>query len=157
MLKEVVLLELQARFMRAWLHAKGTDGPKTRHGRLALPEGARNKVETIAAYVAQHYTEPLTVRQIADAVGLNPDYTSHLFHKTFGITIIAHLMQHRLSHAQRLLVTSDLKIIDVALEAGFNSTSHFNAAFKNANGCTPSAYRKRHLGRADWLDDSGKI
>lgn len=153
-LKEVVLLEVQARFMRAWLHANKSAGRRTSNNRLSLPEGARNKVEAIAAYVAQHYAQPLTVGQIASAIGLNPDYTSHVFHKTFGITIMAYLMQHRLSHAQRLLVTSDLKIIDVALEAGFNSTSHFNAAFKGSNGCTPSAYRKRHLGRSDWSDDA---
>ena len=152
-----MLLELQARFMRAWLHANGSVGQRASDKRLSLPEGARNKVEAIAAYVATHYTEPLTVGQIAGAIGLNPDYTSHVFHKTFGITIMAYLMQHRLSHAQRLLVTSDSKIIDVSLEAGFNSTSHFNAAFKEANGCTPSAYRKRHLGRSDWAENSAKI
>jgi AraC family transcriptional regulator, melibiose operon regulatory protein len=49
-----------------------------------------------------------------------------------------------LSHAQRLLVTTEELILNVALSSGFGSLSRFNEAFQGAFGCTPRDYRKRH-------------
>jgi len=54
------------------------------------------------------------------------------------------LTQHRVSHAQRLLATTDDLIIDVALNAGFGSLSRFHDAFKRWCGCPPKQYRKQH-------------
>ena len=51
----------------------------------------------------------------------------------------------RISHAQRLLVTTDDTILDIALAAGFQSLSRFNEAFKSICGCPPRDYRKQHL------------
>ncbi len=62
----------------------------------------------------------------------------------FGTTMTTFITQHRISHAQRLLVTTDDAILDVALAAGFQSLSRFNEAFKAACGCSPRDYRKVH-------------
>ena len=68
----------------------------------------------------------------------------NLFRKAFGTTMTAFITQHRISHAQRLLVTTDDAILDVALASGFQSLSRFNEAFKAACGCSPRDYRKVH-------------
>ena len=47
-------------------------------------------------------------------------------------------------HAQRELVTSDAKVLAVALDAGFGSLSRFNAAFRAICGCSPRDYRAMH-------------
>jgi AraC-like DNA-binding protein len=57
------------------------------------------------------------------------------------------ITQHRITHAQRLLATTDDTILDVALDAGFQSLSRFNEAFKAACGCSPSEFRKTHRTR----------
>jgi len=49
----------------------------------------------------------------------------------------------RVSRAQQLLATSDDKVVDVALNSGFNSLSRFNDVFKKACGSSPRAYRER--------------
>jgi AraC-like DNA-binding protein len=72
-----------------------------------------------------------------------------LFKKALGITLIDCVTQHRVSHAQRLLATTDEKIIEVALNSGFTSLSRFHEAFKRACGCTPKDYRKNHRGRIE--------
>ncbi|MCU0718670.1 MAG: helix-turn-helix domain-containing protein [Pirellula sp.] len=56
----------------------------------------------------------------------------------------AFVVQHRLSHAQRLLVTTEDSILNIATESGFQSLSRFNEAFKEACGCSPREYRKLH-------------
>jgi hypothetical protein len=50
----------------------------------------------------------------------------------------------RLSHAQRLLVTTEDLILRIALSSGFGSLSRFNEAFRQAFGCTPREYRGLH-------------
>ena len=85
----------------------------------------------------RHYTEPLSVEEVSRSVGLHPGYAMTLFRKTFGMTLVEYVTQHRLTHAQRLLATTDKAVLTVALESGFGSLSRFNDAFKRACGCTP--------------------
>jgi AraC-like DNA-binding protein len=98
----------------------------------------------MACFIAQHYTERLTVQEISDFVRLHPNYAMNLFHRTFGTTLIDYLTQHRVSHAQRLLVTTDAKIADIAFHSGFCSISRFNDFFRRRCGCSPREYRATH-------------
>jgi transcriptional regulator GlxA family with amidase domain len=67
-----------------------------------------------------------------------------LFQKTFGTTLMKYVTQHRLSHAQRLLVTTEDSIVNIAFSSGFGSLSRFNEAFRESFGCTPRGYRGLH-------------
>jgi AraC-like DNA-binding protein len=98
----------------------------------------------MACCIAQNYTEPLTIDDISREVGLHPNYAMGLFKKTFGTTLIDYLTRHRVSHAHRLLATTDDKIVDVAFSSGFSSISRFNEAFRRACGSSPRDYRKQH-------------
>lgn len=109
-----------------------------------LGEGSLSKVEQLAAYIAQHYQEPIVISEIAREVGLHPNYAMNLFKKTFNLTLNEYVTQHRMSHAQRLLATTDDKIVDIALEAGYPTLSRFYEAFKKSCGCSPSRYRRDH-------------
>lgn len=111
---------------------------------VLLGEGGLGKAERLAAYIAQHYQETIHVEEIARKVGLHPNYAMSLFKKAFNLTINEYLTQHRLSHAQRLLATTDAKIIDVALDAGYPTLSRFYVAFDKSCACTPSKYRREH-------------
>jgi len=143
---EIVMLEVEARLMR--LAAAIPNQPlvknQTRRRQVVLQGGGLNKVEQMACLIAQRYTEPMTVEQIGQKVGLHPNYAMSLFKKTFGTTLIDYLTHHRISHAQRLLATTEKKIVEVAFGSGFNSISRFNEAFRRACGCTPREYRLRH-------------
>lgn len=109
-----------------------------------IPVAALTHVERMASYIAQHYTEQVRVEQIAQAVGLHPNYAMALFKKALGISMVECLTQHRIAHAQRLLATTDMKIIDVAVNSGFASVSRFYDAFERICGCSPKEYRHRH-------------
>ena len=143
--KDIVMLEIEARLRRLSAILPATPStPRKRTQRLSLQDGGLNKVEQMACLVAQRYTEPLTVTEISQAVSLHPNYAMNLFKKAFGTTLIDYLTNHRVSHAQRLLATSDEKIVDIAFSSGFNSISRFNEAFRRACGCTPREYRLAH-------------
>lgn len=142
--KDIVMLEMEARLRRLANHLLTPTAQKMRKQRLKLQSGGLNKVEQMACLVAQRYAEPLTVTEISEAVGLHPNYAMNLFKKAFGTTLIDYLTSHRVSHAQRLLATSDEKVVDIAFSSGFNSLSRFNEAFRRTCGCTPREYRVAH-------------
>ncbi len=150
-LERPVLLEVQARLIRLALKIPAAPRPRTKRDRLStLTDSGLNKVEQMACYIAQNYTEKLSVQQIGDFVKLHPNYAMNLFQKTFGTTLINYLTQHRVSHAQRLLATTDHTVTEVAFQSGFLSISRFNDAFRRACGCSPREYRKVHE-----LEESG--
>jgi AraC-like DNA-binding protein len=142
-MQDIVLLELQARLRRMARYArqKRLIAPSTNDAHTNLQEGGLNKVEQMACTIAQRYLEPLTARAIGESVGLHPNYAMNLFKKAFGTTLTDHITHHRVSHAQRLLITTNDKILDVAMASGFNSLSRFNDAFRRNCGCTPREYR----------------
>ena len=142
--KEIVMLEMEARLRRLAVGLPAPAPKKTRQSKLSLQQGGLNKVEQMACIVAQRYADPLSVAEISEEVGLHPNYAMNLFKKVFGTTLIDYLTNHRVSHAQRLLATTDQKIVEIAFSSGFNSISRFNEAFRRACGCTPRAYRAEH-------------
>lgn len=142
--KDIVMLEIEARLRRLAGILPAPSDTKTKAHRQSLQAGGLNKVEQMACIVAQRYTESLSVTEISKEVGLHPNYAMNLFKKAFGTTLIDYLTHHRVSHAQRLLATTDDKIVEIAFSSGFNSVSRFNEAFRRSCGCTPREYRAEH-------------
>lgn len=143
--EEATLLELKARLLRLADSTRGAGGPEGSRRALASAGGAApTSVERMATFIARHYREPIGAEDVAREVDLHPDYGSTLFRKAFGVTPVRFILQHRVSHAQRMLVTTDAKILEVAMDSGFGSLSRFNAAFRQLCGCAPREYRALH-------------
>lgn len=142
-LHETVLLEMRSRLARLALGVSPPPHANRKH-LWSLPDGGMNTVEAMACFIAQHYGDPLTVQDVADHVGLHPNYAMTLFRKAFGETLVRYLTRFRVSHAQRLLITTDINITDVALASGFNSISRFNEAFHQLSKVSPREYRKQN-------------
>ena len=83
------------------------------------PDPTLSRADQLACYIARHYHEPLTAEMIAKANNLHPNYAMNLFRQAFGTTITTFIRQHRITHAQRLLVTTSDSILDVAMAAAY--------------------------------------
>ena len=101
-------------------------------------------IEQMAGFLSLRYRDPITVADVAQAAGLNPNYATTVFKQNIGLNIWEYLTRLRVSHAQRLLLTTDWTVERVALDCGFGSPSRFFAAFRRRSGCTPREYRLRH-------------
>jgi len=135
--RRIALLEIEARMRRlALCLAEGAPDVVAPAGR-----GRRAKAERMARFIAAHYAEELTVGDVAHAAGLHPNYAMHIFRQTFGMSVVDYLTHYRVAHAQRLLATTDLNVLDVALESGFGSPSRFYVAFRRVCGQVPREYR----------------
>ncbi len=135
--ERVILLEVEARLRRIAQPLPAQPPLPTQQ----MTTGLHQKVEAISCFITEHYMEPLQLGQIAQAVGLHPGYATELFRKRFGLNIMDYLAQHRVAHAQRLLATTDRRVLEIAMEAGFTSASRFYATFQKITGQSPRAYR----------------
>jgi len=143
--RHVSLLEIEARLRRLALSvAEHLPQPASRKPTAVFDEQHLSKAEEMAGYIAQRYTDSLTAETIGQYVGLHPNYAMALFQQTFGTTLIQYVTEHRLSHAQRLLVTTQDSILNIAFASGFGSLSRFNEAFRRSFGRTPREYRRLH-------------
>ena len=139
------LLELEARLRRLALNVAACAPRRSRrNSRGGLDRRHSSRAERMALFIAQNYTRPLTAETIGQHVGLHPNYAMALFQRTFGTTLLKYVIQHRLSHAQRLLVTTKESITNIAFGSGFGSLSRFNEAFRQSFGFTPREYRRLH-------------
>jgi len=99
-------------------------------------------VNRILDYIARHCTEPLTLRQTADAVGLSPFRISHLLKQHTGKTMLQHVMRLRIQKAQDLLKRTPTACSEIAYTLGFCDQSYFVKHFKRLTGTTPARYRR---------------
>ncbi len=141
--RRVMLVEIEAWLRRVALSMDPNNGymPKSPHGGTHIVEAALEKVGLMARFVNEHYTDEITVPEIAHAVGLHPNYAVQLFKKKTGMTLVEFIARQRLAHAQLHLATTDRSVLDIALEAGFGSASRFYAVFRKAFGMSPNEYR----------------
>jgi AraC family transcriptional regulator len=88
-----------------------------------------------------HFSEPLTIEAVAQAVDVHPVRLARAFRRTYRHTIGEHVRRLRVEFACRAIAGSDTPLTEIALSAGFYDQSHFTRTFKSATGVTPSAYR----------------
>lgn len=102
----------------------------------------------MAAYIAAHSADAMTVADAARAVHVHLGYAMTVFRRAVGTTIGSYLTQCRVARAQRLLITSPLPAQEIGSSVGFQSISQFYDRFGAACGTTSAAYRRRHHARA---------
>lgn len=143
--ERIVRLEVEARLLRLAPDAPGRAGRRGPAG-AADPVGQDSDpvVSAMAAVMADHYHEELTVDDIAGGTGLHPRYAMARFKKALGVTVWEYLLRLRVSAAQRLLLTTADDLLAVAYASGFGSPARFYATFKRIAGTTPGDYRTRH-------------
>ena len=98
-------------------------------------------VKQIIRHIERNFDEPFRLEHIADSLGLNANYMCTVFKKQTGHTIIDYLNYIRIRHCINAFYYGRDLIIDVALDAGFSSATHFNRIFKKYMGTTPTNYR----------------
>lgn len=99
------------------------------------------RIEKAANYIKQNYMNNITLDFIAGLFNLSPQHFSTVFRKTTGISFTDYLNKVRVEHSAHLLKETGKKITHIAMECGFNNTTHYNNVFKRLTGKTPSDFR----------------
>lgn len=99
-------------------------------------------IQNAINYVEDHLQEELDYDRIAKEAACSGFYFQKIFHILCGMPLGEYIRNRRLSLAGRELMQTDKKIIDIALEYGYESPESFTRAFTRFHGVTPSQARK---------------
>ncbi len=99
-------------------------------------------IESAIGFIEENITEELTVGRIATEVNTSAFYFQRGFSMLCGYTVGEYIRMRRLSLAGSELLSSDIKVIDLAIKYGYDSPDSFTKAFIRFHGCTPTDVRR---------------
>jgi AraC-like DNA-binding protein len=124
----------------------GTTGiARPLQGQLSATEEA--PLSPAIHYISEHYTEPITNRQLAELCGMSVRALERHFLAAYHVSPHVFLRQLRVRMSCSPLVFSHKTLAEVASDAGFADQSHFAKEFRQFLGESPSAYRARYARR----------
>jgi AraC family transcriptional regulator len=96
-------------------------------------------------YIEDNLTESITMEDISKIAMSSPYHYQRMFYLLTGFTVYEYIRNRRLSKAASELITTDTKVIDIALKYGYESSEAFSRAFKKMHGATPTNIKKNKL------------
>ena len=100
-----------------------------------------NIIKFVEGYADNHPGEDLSLSRFAEMLHFHPFYLSRLFKRISGIPLSDFIINIRLKKARELLVGTNKKVVEIASELGFGTSSYFTRVFKQNFGKTPQEYR----------------
>lgn len=94
--------------------------------------------------LTQQIGERITIEELSKQYLINPTTLKTAFKSVYGTSIAAHIKEHRMEQAAKMLIESDMNIAEIAQAVGYDSQSKFTAAFKTCFQILPREYRKSH-------------
>lgn len=101
----------------------------------------------IKQYLERYATGAVTLKNVADYVGLSVSRTTHLFKEAFGQSIMDYVLDIRIHIACERIRYSSMTLEQSAESAGFNSYSYFHRLFRKRMGLSPKQYQEQLLAK----------
>ncbi|MEO6979358.1 MAG: AraC family transcriptional regulator [Mucilaginibacter sp.] len=116
--------------------------PISTYGNLpGITENEGIRISNIYNYIMQHYSEPITLEDVARVAYMTPESFCRYFKKHTGHTFVSFLNQVRINEACKKLIAHKFESINaVAYKCGFQSITNFNRVFKYVIGNSPRGY-----------------
>lgn len=115
-------------------------------GEIQLSEreksGLSEMMYPVIEYIAEHFSEHITVEQLAKVAHLSESYFMNSFKKFLGLTATDYLNQVRIKEVCKLLLETNESVTEIAFVCGFRNIPNFNRRFKEIVDCTPLEYRR---------------
>lgn len=92
--------------------------------------------------LSERMSEDVRIEELAKELGISVAYLQRLFRQVHGVTIIDYLNRMRIERAKLLLLNTDDPVVEIAIEAGFNSRQHFTRVFTSLEHISPQEYRR---------------
>ena len=99
-------------------------------------------VQKVVTYIDTDLCADLSLKSLSEQLSVNPNYLSTLFKKEMGTSLTDFVNHRRITHAQRLLLSTDMPIKLVAQNVGIPDVAYFSRLFKRITGMTPKVFRE---------------
>jgi AraC family transcriptional regulator len=98
-----------------------------------------------SGYIEENLTQDIKIQDIIHNAGFSQYHFMRLFKAISGHTISSYIKRRKMTEASKLLLTTDMKILDIAVLFGYNSQEAFTRAFKEVYNVTPNTYRVNNV------------
>ena len=109
----------------------------------SVNDSAAGQIYKTIKQINRRYAEPLTAQSCAEDVSMSYSYFSRSFKRITQKSFKEYLNEVRVNNAERLLMSTDLSVTEIALECGYNNVSYFIMVYKSLKGKTPFSYRNK--------------
>ncbi len=97
--------------------------------------------------IKENYKDNLTLKDLGQKYYVNSSYLGQIFQKKNGLSFKDYLTNYRINESLKLLLNTDMKIVQIADEVGYKDSDYFVRKFIEINGCTPTKWRKQKTAR----------
>lgn len=108
-----------------------------------VPPMLSGLVHDALAFIEAHCLEPLSLQDVAAAVGRTSSHVANEIRRETGLTVGDWLREHRMSEARRRLVETDASMETIADQVGYADVTHFIRTFRRVHGITPRVFREQ--------------
>jgi AraC-like DNA-binding protein len=108
-----------------------------------MAESIAQKIEVAIAAEQLYLDANLSLPKLAKHIHTSPNYISQTLNETLATNFFDYVNHKRIVAAQKLLLESELTVLDIAMQVGFNSKSAFYSAFKKHTQLTPSQFKQQ--------------
>ena len=118
-----------------------------RHPHLASKSNAEitpTPIKYAMDYISENFSQNVTLEEVASLLNYNKDYFSKMFKQITGTGFKSYLLLTRLNAAEKLLLTTNKSIHEIAILCGFNDSNHFSTTFKKHYNIPPRSIRTNH-------------
>ena len=109
-------------------------------------ETAKNNVDIYVKQtydiIKKHYTEKLSISEVAEALGVSPSFLSRRLKANLHVTFVDMLNQYRVKQAIHLLNKGTMRVYEISDHLGFSEYKYFSSVFKKYTGATPTEFVK---------------
>lgn len=102
------------------------------------------RLKLVESFVDRHLDRSICLADLAKAAGLSPMYFAAQFRAATGLRPHDYLLQRRIERSKELLAHPNSRLVEVALDVGFQTQAHFTTVFKRFAGTTPARWRALH-------------
>ena len=101
-------------------------------------------IEQALTYIDHHISEKLTLDIVSKNIFVSKSYLAQTFKSSTGQNFSDYISTRRTNIAKNLLITTDLKIDEIAIQCGFFSSTYFSTVFKRNTNLSPNDFRKKY-------------
>lgn len=103
-----------------------------------------DRTAKLITYLSENFLESLSLDQLAVHFGISKYSISRIFSDKLHTSFCDYINTLRINYAENLLTRTDVDILTISYQCGYDNPRTFNRAFKSVTGCSPREYRKKN-------------
>jgi YesN/AraC family two-component response regulator len=111
---------------------------------LKNKNGFTGNINDVIAYIYININKYITLDETSEFFNISPFYLSKIFKKETGLNFTEYISITKINISKKLLINTDMQIVNIAIDLGYNEANYFSKVFKKIVGKSPTAYRQEH-------------